>query len=144
LRLRDAPRGSRSTCDQAAVDAHGRPAAALDLVGLEERSSWRVIWRCKGDGGISQLPMSVEQAGVFSGLGRKEVDRDRHRFMRDLKLDIGTANTRQIVAECARVFTETVRNCKGVFELVLAGFGKLTATPTATPLAKCSTGFPFT
>ena len=31
------------------------------------------------------------------------------------------------------MFTETVRNCKGVFELVLADFPGLTATPTATP-----------
>jgi hypothetical protein len=34
------------------------------------------------------------------------------------------------------VFTDTVRSCKRVFELVLAGLGELTATPSATPLAK--------
>ena len=38
------------------------------------------------------------------------------------------------------VFTDTVRGCKRVFELVLAGFGKLTANPFANPFAKWSSG----
>jgi hypothetical protein len=41
------------------------------------------------------------------------------------------------------VFTDTVRSRKCVFELVLAGFAELTATPSATPLAKLLSGLVF-
>jgi len=41
------------------------------------------------------------------------------------------------------VFTDTVRSCKCVFELVLDGFAELTATPLATPLAKVSSALVF-
>jgi hypothetical protein len=44
----------------------------------------------------------------------------------------------------ARVFTDTVRSCKCLFELVSASFWELTATPLATPLAKWTSGFLFT
>jgi hypothetical protein len=42
-----------------------------------------------------------------------------------------------------RVFTDTVRSCKCVFELVLACLADLTATPLATPLAKFSSALVF-
>ena len=41
------------------------------------------------------------------------------------------------------VFTDTVRSCKRVFELVLASLSELTATPSATPLAKWSSALVF-
>ena len=62
--------------------------------------------------------------------------RDRHRFMRDLKLDVGIASGRQIVSERTCVFTETVRNCKGTFELVLAGFWEIDCDPHCDPLCE--------
>jgi hypothetical protein len=43
----------------------------------------------------------------------------------------------------AHVFTDTVRSCKCVFELVLAGFEDMSATPLATPLAKLSSALVF-
>lgn len=48
-----------------------------------------------------------------------------------------------IGGEHTHVFTDSVRSCKRVFELVLPRFSEGTATPFATPLAKYLSGRAF-
>lgn len=60
-----------------------------------------------------------------------------------LKRDCMRVQQPPMVGKHTRVFTDSVRKCKRVFELVLADFLGLTATPTANPLAKQSSGLAF-